>query len=202
MGQDAKILSHPLSLLTPLTPRLTSSTSSPSHTPGSVVPVPVVIGSSQTSHSTTETSRALVTQGFHINWSAETAGEKVLVSPRYSTSINGLPPWSTTLNGHVWTSFLTLGSSNRRPINRLWKWLVENAREPRRKIYTLGIKDSVTWVQSSLIFSSITNQTLVLWESDERWCNSVSLLVGNYQIPSTSVSCGTARLNKHRGELY
>lgn len=31
----------------------------------------------------------------------------------------GLPPWSTTLNGHDGISFLTVSSSNRRPINRL-----------------------------------------------------------------------------------
>jgi hypothetical protein len=31
----------------------------------------------------------------------------------------GLPPWSMTLKGHDWTSFLTVSSSNRRPIRRL-----------------------------------------------------------------------------------
>jgi hypothetical protein len=41
-----------------------------------------------------------------ISW-----GEKVLVSPRYSTSTTGFPPWSTTLKGHDSISFFTMGSS-------------------------------------------------------------------------------------------
>lgn len=49
-----------------------------------------------------------------------------MVSPRYLTWTIGLPPWSTTLNGQDSTSFLTIGSSNRRPINRL-----ETLLEPR-----------------------------------------------------------------------
>ena len=49
-----------------------------------------------------------------ISW-----GVKVLVSLRYSTWTAGLPPWSTTLNGHDSMSFFTVGSSNLRPIKRL-----------------------------------------------------------------------------------
>lgn len=50
-----------------------------------------------------------------ISW-----GEKVLVSFRYSTSTTGWfsPRW-TTLKGQDSTSFLTMGSSKRRPIRRL-----------------------------------------------------------------------------------
>lgn len=63
-----------------------------------------------------------------ISW-----GEKVLVSLRYSTWTTGLPPWSMTLNGQDSTSFLTMGSSKRRPIRRLFRLsqnefvIVENA---------------------------------------------------------------------------
>jgi hypothetical protein len=50
-----------------------------------------------------------------ISW-----GEKEEVLPRYSTSTLGLPlPSSTTLKGHDSMSFLTVGSSKRRPIRRL-----------------------------------------------------------------------------------
>lgn len=50
-----------------------------------------------------------------ISW-----GEKTLVSLRYSTWTTGLPPWSMTLKGQDSTSFLTMGSSKRRPIRRLF----------------------------------------------------------------------------------
>ena len=46
-------------------------------------------------------------------------GEKVFRSPRYSTSTMGLPSWSTMVKGHDSMSFLTVGSSKRRPISRL-----------------------------------------------------------------------------------
>ncbi len=49
-----------------------------------------------------------------ISW-----GEKVWVLPRYWTSTFGLPSSSTTLKGHDSMSFLTVGSSKRRPIRRL-----------------------------------------------------------------------------------
>ena len=63
-----------------------------------------------------------------ISW-----GVKVLFSPRYSTSTAGEVPWSTTLKGQDSTSFLTMGSSKRRPIRRLFHLsqnefvIVENA---------------------------------------------------------------------------
>jgi hypothetical protein len=50
-----------------------------------------------------------------ISW-----GEKDLVSLRYSTWTTGLPPWSMTLKGQDSTSFLTMGSSKRRPMRRLY----------------------------------------------------------------------------------
>ena len=46
-------------------------------------------------------------------------GENVLFSPRYSTSTFGLLSSSVTLNGHDSMSFLTVGSSNLRPMRRL-----------------------------------------------------------------------------------
>ena len=49
-------------------------------------------------------------------------GEKVLVSFKYWTWTKGLPPWSTTLNGHDSTSFLVCGSSDLRPMSRLFWW--------------------------------------------------------------------------------
>ena len=49
-----------------------------------------------------------------ISWA-----EKDFVSPRYWTSILGLPPSSITLKGHDSISFLTVGSSKRRPMRRL-----------------------------------------------------------------------------------
>lgn len=49
-----------------------------------------------------------------ISW-----GENCLVSPRYWTSTLGFPPSSMTLKGQDSVSFLTVGSSKRRPINRL-----------------------------------------------------------------------------------
>lgn len=55
-----------------------------------------------------------------ISW-----GVKVLFSPRYSTSTAGEVPWSTTLKGQDSTSFLTMGSSKRRPIRRLGKFQSE-----------------------------------------------------------------------------
>jgi hypothetical protein len=46
-------------------------------------------------------------------------GENCLVSFKYSTCTMGLPPWSMILKGHDSTSFLTVGSSKRRPMSRL-----------------------------------------------------------------------------------
>lgn len=115
-----------------------------------------------------------------ISWA-----ENCLVSPRYSTSIRGSPLWSTTLKGQVWVSFFTLGSSKRRPIKRLLT--AKKLLAPEEPQFgtecgggdILGVKNSVSWVKSGLILCSITNQALLLSEGNERWGNSVSLLVGN-----------------------
>jgi hypothetical protein len=44
---------------------------------------------------------------------------------------------------------------------------------------TLGIENSVAGVERSLVFRSITDQTLLLGEGNERRSNTVTLLVGN-----------------------
>ncbi|KAH3670626.1 hypothetical protein OGAPHI_001141 [Ogataea philodendri] len=44
---------------------------------------------------------------------------------------------------------------------------------------SLSVEHSVLWVQSGLVLSSVTNQSLFWSESDEGWSNSVTLLVSN-----------------------
>lgn len=57
---------------------------------------------------------ALVRTMAEISWA-----ENLWLPPRYSTSILGVPSSSTTLKGHDSMSFLTVGSSKRRPMRRL-----------------------------------------------------------------------------------
>jgi hypothetical protein len=54
----------------------------------------------------------------------------VWVLPRYWTSTLGLPLSSTTLKGHDSMSFLTVGSSKRRPIRRLEDRIVSEQSHP------------------------------------------------------------------------
>src|SRR5690606_36250746 len=54
------------------------------------------------------------------------------------------------------------------------RWVVESASDK-----TLSIEDSVPWVQGSLVLCSITEELLLFVETDERRCDSVTLLVGN-----------------------
>lgn len=106
-------------------------------------------------------------------------GENILVSPRYSTSTNGDPSWSTTLNGHDSISFLTVTSSNRRPINR---WSIVST----MFIYNIysntdfDIENGVSWVHGSLVLGWLSNKTLLVCERDVWWSGERSLLVGNY----------------------
>ncbi len=44
---------------------------------------------------------------------------------------------------------------------------------------TLGIEDSVDWVHGDLVFGGITDETLGVGESDERWGSAVTLVVGD-----------------------
>ena len=96
-----------------------------------------------------------------ISW-----GENVLVSPRYSTCTIGLPPWSTILKGHDSISFLTVGSSNLRPINRLACY-ISSCTILLADLYVLDIKDSIGRVHSGLVLCSLTNETLLLGERDK-----------------------------------
>ena len=71
--------------------------------------------------------RTLIKTIEEISWAVN-----CLVSPRYSTSILGLPSAvSTTLKGQLWMSLVTEGSSNFRPIKRLCKSISTQAREFR-----------------------------------------------------------------------
>jgi len=76
-------------------------------------------------------------------------GEKVLVCFKYSTCTTGLPPWSTTLKGHDSISFLTVGSSNLRPMRRLEKQLAAGLYRGRRK---RGRK-LATYLMSKMVFA-------------------------------------------------
>lgn len=117
-----------------------------------------------------------------ISWA-----EKVLVSPRYSTWILGWPLSSTTLKGQDSMSFLTVGSSKRRPIRRLDAALTDGTdgfaaaaeRQPPKRQDSLGIEDGVAGVHGSIVLSGLTDQTLLVGEGDERGGGERTLLVGN-----------------------
>ena len=72
-------------------------------------------------------------------------GENVLVSFRYSTCTIGLPSLSTTLKGHDSISFLTVGSSNLRPISRLVLSLVFVQRPFIFSIYKLYLISKIVF---------------------------------------------------------
>ena len=109
-----------------------------------------------------------------ISW-----GEKVLVSPRYSTWTIGLPPWSTTLNGQDSISFLTVSSSNLRPIKRLLLISLRVLPGKFWSILVLNIEDSILRVHSSLILCRLTNETFLARKRDEGGSGEATLFVGN-----------------------
>jgi len=96
-----------------------------------------------------------------ISW-----GEKILSSPRYSTSTIGLPSWSMTLNGHDSISFLTVGSSNLRPINRL-ALVVSNHCSTGQ----IGVGKWLTWYQRWCFLGSWQPDSLLIHRSNApcRW---------------------------------
>jgi len=108
-------------------------------------------------------------------------GEKVFVSPMYSTCTIGAPPWSVTLNGHDWISFLTVSSSNLLPIRRLknggqnWRWMI--AHKAWRGV--LDIENGVGRVHGSLILRRLANETLLGGEGHKRGRSVAALLVGD-----------------------
>jgi hypothetical protein len=109
-----------------------------------------------------------------ISW-----GEKVLVSFRYWTWTMGEPPWSTILKGQDSISFLTVGSSKRRPMRRL---LCGQYRSTHLEaaLDSLDIEDGVLGVHGSLVLRSLTDETFLIVERDERWGGEATLLVGDY----------------------
>jgi hypothetical protein len=46
-------------------------------------------------------------------------------------------------------------------------------------VYGLDIKDSISWVHSSLVLGRFTNQALLVGEGNERWGGKTTLLVGD-----------------------
>ena len=112
-------------------------------------------------------------------------GENCFVCPRYSTSTLGFPSSSTTLKGHDSMSFLTVGSSNLRPIRRLlrgqstilhlWTMLV------------LDIKHRVRRVHRRLILGRIADEALFGGEGDEGRGGECSLIVGDCRRTSQSL---------------
>lgn len=110
-----------------------------------------------------------------ISW-----GEKDFVSPRYSTSTLGEPlPSSMTLKGQVSVSFLTVGSSKRRPMRRLGRSARGLPGLGDAAGHSLDIEDGVGRVHGSLVLGSLTNQALLVSEADEGRGGEGSLLVGN-----------------------
>lgn len=118
-----------------------------------------------------------------ISW-----GEKVLVSPRYSTWTMGEPDWSTTLKGHDSISFLTVWSSKRRPIRRLCFAGQKMLLPYSEGNCSLDIEDGVGGVHGSLVLSGLTDQTLLSSEGNERRGGEATLLVGDCGA-SISESC-------------
>lgn len=114
-----------------------------------------------------------------ISWA-----ENCLDSPRYWTSTLGLPLSSTTLKGQDSMSFLTVGSSKRRPIRRLKimsaaggsRW--QDGQGPSRD-NLLDIEDGVDGVHGGLVLGSLTDQSLGVSEGDERRGGEGTLLVGD-----------------------
>ncbi len=86
---------------------------------------------------------------------------KVLVSPLNSTSIEGLPPRSTTLKGKCFMS--------------AWTSAVGELAADE----TLGIEDGVVGVHGDLVLGGIADETLGIREGDERRCRPVTHVVGN-----------------------
>lgn len=85
-------------------------------------------------------------------------------------------------------TFLTVGSSKRRPINRLGK-NVSFVAHQAQQIILLDIEDSISWVHSSLILGRLSNQSLLVGETDETGCRERSRLVGN-DLDIVTLVCG------------
>lgn len=111
-----------------------------------------------------------------ISW-----GEKVFCSPRYSTETLGDPSSSTTLKGQDSMSFLTVGSSKRRPMRRL-EWLSEIVPVcALQDSYSLDVEDGVDGVHGGLVLGGLTDQTLLSGEGNERRGGEGTLVVGDWR---------------------
>lgn len=74
-------------------------------------------------------------------------------------------------------SFLTVSSSNLRPINRLQKSACGVGH--RKRPVVLDIEDGVRGVHRGLVLCGLTDQTLLAGERDERRSREATLLVGD-----------------------
>ena len=137
--------------------------------------------------------RTLTRTMAEISW-----GEKVFCSPRYSTWTLGLPSSSTTLKGQDSMSFLTVGSSNLRPMRRLKRLsdvvLVCASCVPN----SLDIEDGVDGVHGSLVLGGLTDQTLLSSEGNERRGGEGTLVVGDWKMALSA----QARANSRDGCTY
>lgn len=99
-----------------------------------------------------------------ISW-----GENCLVSPRYSTSTLGFPLSSTTLKGQDSISFFTVGSSKRRPINRLESLLdFDDSLDHHNKQTYLTSKTVLTGFMAAwFLAASPINRSLSVNETNE-----------------------------------
>ena len=123
-----------------------------------------------------------------ISW-----GEKVFSSPRYSTETLGLPLSSTTLKGQDSMSFLTVGSSNLRPMRRL-EGLSEVVHVCASCIpNSLDIEDGVDGVHGSLVLGGLTNQTLLSGEGNERRGGEGTLVVGDWKMALSAQARASSR---------
>ena len=68
-------------------------------------------------------------------------------------------------------SFLTVGSSKRRPINRLQPQISLKVSKARKQLEfarcLLDIEDGISWVHGSLVLCGLTDQTFLVGEGDE-----------------------------------
>jgi NAD-specific glutamate dehydrogenase len=105
-------------------------------------------------------------------------GEKVFVSPRYSTCTMGLPSLSMTLKGQDSMSFFTVSSSKRRPMRRL----AAVSRNHIGGTDALDVEDGVGRVHGGLVLGSLANQALLGGEGHEGRGGEVALLVRNWPL--------------------
>jgi hypothetical protein len=75
-------------------------------------------------------------------------------------------------------SFVTVSSSNRRPIRRLERSALDSHTTSTQKD-SLDVEDGVLGVHGSLVLGRLADETLLAGERDERGSGEATLLVGN-----------------------